>query len=90
MPPQDLESFIDDIFGNLSEVREANRRLLEVMNVRQREQSLVIQRLGDILLEAATEFRLIYPSYVGHLPSAEKRLKEESESNSELRLFLEV
>ncbi|KAA1475511.1 Dbl-like domain-containing protein [Dentipellis sp. KUC8613] len=85
----ELDVFIDNVFGNLFEVRESNRRLLEVMNVRQREQSLVIQRIGDILLEAATEFRLVYPTYVGNLPSAEKRLKEEGENNAEFRLFLE-
>jgi len=28
--------------------------------------------------------------YVGHLPVAEKRLKDEIETNSEFRLFLEV
>jgi len=64
--------------------------LLEILNVRQREQSLVIQRVGDIFLQVATEFRLVYPPYVGHLPLAEKRLKEETEGNHEFRLFLEV
>jgi len=32
----------------------------------------------------------VYPPYVGHLPLAEKRLKEETEGNHEFRLFLEV
>lgn len=81
---------MEDVFGNLLDVRESNRRLLEILNVRQREQPLVIQRIGDILLDAATEFRLVYPDYIGKLPVAEKRLKDESEVNSELRLFLEV
>ncbi|THH16693.1 hypothetical protein EW146_g3989 [Bondarzewia mesenterica] len=89
LPYAELDGFIDDVFGNLFEIREANRRLLEIMNVRQREQSVVIQRIGDILLEAATEFRLVYPTYIGHLPLAEKRLKDETENNSEFRLFLE-
>ena len=90
MHTYELETFIDDVFGNLYEVRESNRRLLEVMNVRQREQPLIIQRIGDIFLEAASEFRIVYPTYVGHLPLAEKRLKEESENNSDFRRFLEV
>ncbi|ETW78805.1 GDP/GTP exchange-like protein [Heterobasidion irregulare TC 32-1] len=87
--PHELDELVDDVFGNLSAVREANRRLLEIMNVRQREQAVVVQRVGDILLEAATEFRLVYPTYIGHLPLAEKRLKEEAEANAEFRLFLE-
>ncbi|KAI0322785.1 Dbl-like domain-containing protein [Amylostereum chailletii] len=89
IPASTLDSFIDDVFGNLMEVRESNRRLLDLMNVRQREQALVIKRIGDVLLEAATEFRLVYPTYIGHLPMAEKRLKEEAESNYDFRHFLE-
>ncbi|KAG5219569.1 CNH domain-containing protein [Salix suchowensis] len=83
IPRQDLEDFIDDVFSNILDLRECNRRLLDVMYVRQREQHPVIQRIGDILLDAATEFRLAYPEYVGHLPLAEKRLKDETESNAE-------
>ncbi|KAL4266658.1 hypothetical protein AB1N83_002482 [Pleurotus pulmonarius] len=89
IPRQDLEEFIDDVFSNILDLRECNRRLLDVMHVRQREQHPVIQRIGDILLDAATEFRLAYPEYVGHLPLAEKRLKDETENNAEFRLFLE-
>lgn len=90
MPPHIVEDFIDDVFGNILDLRECNRRLLEVMYVRQREQAPVIQRIGDIFLDAATEFRLAYPIYVGHHPLAEKRMKEELESNPQFRLFVEV
>jgi len=89
-PGSSLEDLIDDIFGNILDLRETNRRLLEVMSVRQREEGPIIQRIGDIFLGAADEFRYAYPTYIGHYPLAEKRLKEESESNSEFRLFLEV
>lgn len=85
-----LDDFIDDVFGNILDLRECNRRLLEVMYVRQREQAPIIQRIGDIFLDAATEFRLAYPTYIGHYPVAEKRLKDEMENNPEFRLFLEV
>jgi len=60
------------------------------MYVRQREQAPIIQRIGDIFLTAAAEFRLPYPDYVGHLPIAEKRYKDELESNGEFRHFVEV
>jgi len=60
------------------------------MYVRQREQGEVISRIGDIFLNAATEFRLAYPTYMGQLPGAEKRLKEDMEANGELRVFFEV
>jgi hypothetical protein len=90
IPYTELDGFIDDVFGNFYDVRRASSQLLEILNVRQREQSLVIQRVGDIFLQVATEFRLVYPPYVGHLPNVEKRLKEEAEGNHEFRLFLEV
>lgn len=89
-PPSTLEEFIEDVFGNILDLRECNRRLLEVMYVRQREQAPIIQRIGDVFLAAATEFRLAYPIYVGHLPLAEKRMKDEVETNPDFRLFLEV
>ena len=60
------------------------------MLVRQREQGPIIQRIGDIFLGAAAEFRMVYPVYVGNLPVAEKRIKEEAENNAEFRRFLEV
>lgn len=90
IPYTELDGFIDEVFGNFYDVRRASSQLLEVLNVRQREQSLVIQRVGDIFLQVATEFRLVYPPYVGHLPLAEKRLKDETEGNHEFRIFLEV
>ena len=60
------------------------------MYVRQREQGDVISKIGDIFLNAVTEFRLAYSAYIGQLPRAEKRLKEEMEANGDLRVFLEV
>lgn len=89
-PSYVLEEFIDEVFGNIHELRQCNKRLLEVMYIRQREQAPVIQRIGDIFLEAATHFRESYPVYVGHHPLAEKRMREEMDGNPEFRLFIEV
>lgn len=88
--PSEVDEFIEEAFGNILDLRECNRRLLEVLNVRQREQAPIIQGVGDIFLDAATEFRLAYPVYVGHLPVAEKKVKDESEKNAEFRRFIEV
>jgi hypothetical protein len=90
MTPLDLQEFIHEVFGNILELLECNKRLLEVMYVRQREQRPVIQKVGDIFLDIATEFRIVYPIYIGHRPLAEKRLKEELVNNLEFRLFIEV
>ncbi|KAF8677361.1 hypothetical protein RHS04_05906 [Rhizoctonia solani] len=85
----DVNQFIDTVFGNILDIRECNRRLLEVMRVRQREQQPVIQQIGDVFLTAAAEFRIVYPLYIGQLPIAEKMVKDESESNADFRSFLE-
>lgn len=90
MPTKKLDEFIEEVFGNILDLRECNRRLVEAMYVRQREQAPIIQRIGDVFLEAARTFQFAYPTYVGHLPLAEKRFKDEIESNADLRLFLEV
>ena len=90
LPLDKLEDFIDDVFGNILDLRECNRRLLEVLNIRQREQAPIIHGIGDIFLEAATEFRLAYPTYIGHFHVAEKRMRDEIENNPTFRLFLEV
>jgi len=85
-----VHEFIEEVFGNILDLRECNRNLLETMYVRQREQGEVVSRIGDIFLNAATEFRLAYPTYMGQLPGAEKRLKEDMEANGDLRVLLEV
>ncbi|KAG9075486.1 hypothetical protein FS749_012835, partial [Ceratobasidium sp. UAMH 11750] len=86
---KDVHAFVETVFGNILDIRECNRRLLEVMRVRQREQQPVIQQIGDVFLSAAAEFRVVYPLYIGQLPVAEKTVKEETESNVEFKNFLE-
>ena len=61
-----------------------------MLAVRQREQSPIIQKIGDVFLSAAAEFRAVYPVYVGNLPLAEKRLREEMERNNGFKLWLDV
>jgi hypothetical protein len=78
------------VFYNLSDLRQCNRRLLEMMHVRQREQAPVVLFIGDVFLTGATDFRSVYPDYVGHLPVAEKRIKDSIEANPAFRLFLEA
>ncbi|KAF8143060.1 hypothetical protein K438DRAFT_1784078, partial [Mycena galopus ATCC 62051] len=71
------------------ESQECNRQLLEVMYVRQRKQAPVIQRIGNVFLSAAMEFRLAYPIYIRNHPLVEKHLKEEMGVNPEFQLFIE-
>jgi RHO1 GDP-GTP exchange protein 1/2 len=85
-----VDEFIDEVFGNILELRDCNRRLIEIIYVRQREEAPIIKTIGDIFLDIATQFRKLYPVYVGRRFLAERRLKQELDDNPEFRLFVEV
>jgi hypothetical protein len=87
-----LEMFISEVFGNVGELLESCRNLIDSFAIREREstQRPLIQNVGDIFLQAAAEFRGIYPDYTGNLPHAEHVLKRELEENATFRLFSEV
>nr|KIR45931.1 hypothetical protein I312_04901 [Cryptococcus bacillisporus CA1280] len=86
--PRHRAEFIHEVFHNAHELREASKRLIEEFTIRQREQP-IIQFVGDLFLQAATEFRNIYPEYTGSLPQAEATLSKELEENTEFRLYTE-
>ena len=90
LAPDELDSFIDVVFGNILDLRETNRRILEKLYVRQREEGPFIQFIGDIFLTAATEFRVVYPKYVGNLARAGQRVKDELQLNPRFRAFHDV
>jgi hypothetical protein len=88
--PSDVHDFINEVFGNILDLRECAQRLVEVLSVRRRERGVVISPVGNIFLEAITEFRPAYLTYIGNLTMSEKVMKNEVENNAEFRLFLEV
>ncbi|KAH8833423.1 CNH domain-containing protein [Flagelloscypha sp. PMI_526] len=90
IPPDNLHDFVSVVFSNILDLRECSKRVLETLYVRQQEQSLASQKVGDMVLEAADEFRLIYPNYIRGHPAAERRLVEEINSNINFRLWLET
>jgi hypothetical protein len=86
-----VHEFMDEVFGNILDLRECNRHFLEMINSRQREQGVIALRIGDIFLNAATEFRPAYTAYVCQLAAAEKRSQEmENNGDSRFWAFLEV
>ena len=86
----DVNKFINEVFGKIFDLRECHRRLLETMYARQREHRETFSGIGDIFLNAATEFQSAYPTYISQLAAAERRLEEEIEHNEAFRAFLEV
>lgn len=71
-----LEEVVGTMFGNIQEIRRESRRIIDNFAVRLREQSPLIQTVGDIMLEASTDFRNLYPVYSENLPRAEALLAE--------------
>ena len=85
-----LEAFISEVFCNASELRQACELLIESFAIRRLESgSAVTMAVGDIFLQAAVEFREIYPDYTGNLPKAEAVLKKEFDENVDFRLYCE-
>jgi hypothetical protein len=64
MPVNKSDEFIEDVVGNTLDLWEYNGRLVDAMYIRQCEQAPIIQRIGDVPLEAAREFWFAYPTYV--------------------------
>ena len=91
-PRSRLDQFILEVFSNASELLEACRRLIDHFAIREREsaQRPLILSVGDIFLQAAADFRSIYPQYNEHIPQAEMVLKKELDENPGFRLFCEV
>lgn len=88
-PARRREEFISAVFGNAMDLRDAARRVMEHFSIRKREQAPLVTTVGDIFLESAADFRLMYPEYTGNLPNAELVLKKELEENADFRLFSE-
>lgn len=88
-PPEVLEKFIEDVFTNLSALRLANERLLDLFNERQREQYPIIEMIGDVFLVIPQNFRTLYAEYLSSLPHAEQALDQATERFPELRTFIE-
>lgn len=76
-----LDQYARTLFGNILEIRRASRALLDNFAIHLREQGPLVQTVGDIFLEAAIEFRSLYPSYTDNLPKAEALLSQALEEN---------
>ncbi|RIB30027.1 CNH domain-containing protein [Gigaspora rosea] len=88
IPPAQLEGFIQEIFFNVLKIRNHNRKMLELLQKRQKENP-VVSIIGDIFLECALEFGNDYIDYNGHFPIADNHNKATKLKNPEYKRFLE-
>ncbi|KNZ73088.1 hypothetical protein J132_01318 [Termitomyces sp. J132] len=84
-----VDEFIDDVFGVIPILRECNRRLIEAMHIRRREEDS-LRSIGGIAFEAVIDFMSPYPAYSGYHLIAERRLKDDIDNNPDIRIFSEV
>jgi hypothetical protein len=88
--PTRLVEFSNQVFANLDELRSHSARLIAAFQVRQREQSPVVDAIGDILLDAALEWGQAYIDYTDAQVLGEHLVNEEKTQNSAFSTFLAV
>ncbi|KAG2054467.1 hypothetical protein BDR06DRAFT_1050357 [Suillus hirtellus] len=71
-----LDKFVEEVFGNILDPRECNRRLVEAM-------------IGDMFLDAAREFHFAYPTYKYPI-TLEAIMKETTEGNPDMYYLAEA
>ncbi|KAG6842316.1 hypothetical protein C0991_010604 [Blastosporella zonata] len=91
IPPQHLQAFIDQVFGNLSSILAQHQRLLAELFERQREQHPLVQSVADIILDAAlkSDFRSAYETYIKHYPLSESFHRTELKRNPGYQQFMQ-
>lgn len=88
--PARLTEFTNQVFANLDELRAYSGRFINILLARQREQTPVVQSIGDIILDAALEWGQAYMDYAEATVNGEYLVNEEKNRNSAFSTFLTV
>lgn len=88
--PAKLDDFITHTFGNLTEVRSMLNTILNFFLTRQREQSPVIERFGDVVLDCAIAWGPTYLEFAKTQAIGDYLITEEKAGNPSFAAFLEV
>ncbi|KAG8964003.1 hypothetical protein FRC00_004149 [Tulasnella sp. 408] len=88
-PADELESFIKDVFANISDVEKIHESLLASLFERQRREHPVVTSLSDLILDASFGFQEPYEIYIKNYPIAEGRHRKELKFNQEYSRFIE-
>ncbi|KAK7437358.1 Rho guanine nucleotide exchange factor [Stygiomarasmius scandens] len=83
--PLKLDGFINDVFGNILNIRECNKRLVELLYTGQTE----LQIREEVFQDVTENVMLAYQKYIENYSPAEDRFKQEAAENVLLRLFVE-
>ncbi|KAF8507665.1 hypothetical protein JB92DRAFT_2832700 [Gautieria morchelliformis] len=93
-PPDRLDIFVMEVFGNMDRILSYHQRMLDSLFDLQREQHPILLSVGDIFLDTVLKFQSEYDSYIKashfcHYPLAESLHRRELKSNQRYRAFLE-
>ncbi|GMK54133.1 hypothetical protein CspeluHIS016_0107190 [Cutaneotrichosporon spelunceum] len=71
-----LDQYVRQLFSNVVEIRRSSQALLDNFAIRLREQGPLVQNVGDIFLDSASQFRSLYSTYIDNLPKADALLNK--------------
>lgn len=89
-PYHKLDTFLRELFSNIVQIRLASRRVIAYFGARLHEEAPLVHRVGDIFLEAATDFRRLYPEYTDNMPRADLLLTHALAEHTPFRNWAEV
>lgn len=84
-----LDLFVHDVFGLVAPLQTHIRTLVDRLLERQREETPVVQHIGDVVVRAALEWADAYTTYVAQYPVALARFKADVAGNARLRRFVD-
>jgi hypothetical protein len=90
IPPDRLDSFIQDVFHNFAELHAYHRRLVETFHEIQRDEHPRVRSITAAVFDAALNFREAYMEYIPNYPIAAYRIDDEIKNNPAFRIFAEV
>ena len=88
IPPTRRAEFLREVFWNIHEIITVNTRLRDALNKRQKSYA-VVERIGDILLDAVPHFGP-FVSYGAHQLYGKYEFEKEKTSNPSFAQFVEV
>ena len=88
IPEPRRTDFLEQVFWNIHDIIAVNMRLRDALNKRQK-QYAIVERIGDILLDAVPHFGP-YVSYGAHQLYGKYEFEKEKNSNPAFAAFVEV
>ena len=90
VPPERLETFIQEVFHNFSELHVHHKRLLDQLFDIQRKEHPIIRSVTAPMHDAVLAFGDAYLEYIPNYPIAAYRIDDEMANNPQFKAFVDV